>query len=252
MDMMRNEEMVRAAMARAAQRQRAVVAVARWLQIDLPPATEAERLDRIRAEGVPPASCGPDMPVAPARGRMIAFSPRAFVLTAKGYDMAHVGYRGRDAARARDVWDEMADQAKRAGGFDPFTARQKDAGRAYAALVERHQSVGLRGRSVETMQGRGGLATGGISEAVLKEGDTITAMQASIGDGWALEVRRQTKRRRAPLSVRELVDRVCLGGQTIGAVLQACGWSVKGETRDRAQDVLARALDRMAWWQIVD
>lgn len=250
MDMMQNEALVRAAMARAAVRQSAVRAVARWLEIDLPPETEAERLDRIRADAVPPASCGPDMPLAPARGRLIALPPLATVRTDTGYDVAHVGFRGRDAARARDVWDEMADQARRAGGYDPFTARQKAAGRTYAALVERHQSVGLRGRSVETMHGRGGLPSGGIMDRVLDEGRAIASMQAAIGDGWALEVRRQGKRRRVALTVRDLADRVCLGGQTISAVLAACGWSVKGETRDWAQDALARALDRMVWWQI--
>ncbi len=251
MDMMQDEGMVRRAMAMAAQRQQAVAAVGRWLGITVT-LTEADRLDAIRGAAVPPASCGPDMPVSPARGRLIALPLLATVRTNDGYDVAHVGYRGRDAARARDVWDEMADQARRAGGYDPFTARQKGAGRTYAALVERHQSVGLRGRSVETMHGRGGPASGGIMDLVLDEGRAIASMHAAIGDGWALEVRRQSKRRRVPLTVRELTDRVCLGGQTISAVLEACGWSVYGETRDWAQDALARALDRLAWWQIGD
>lgn len=221
-------------------------AIAKMMDRRPPPRTEAERIDAIKARSLAPRSCGPDMPVAPARGRMNALPPMAMVKTASGYDHQHVGFRGRDAAKARDVFDEMADQARRAGGHDPFTHRQKDAGRHYAALVERHSSVGLKGRSIEIQRGGSGSGRMDVMDLILDEGRVIERMRASVGDGWALEVTRQTKRRRTPLTFAELVDRVCLRGESLSEVLRACGWAVYGETVERLREGLASALDRMA------
>lgn len=227
-------------------RQEALQVVARWLKVDLPPATEAARLDQLRARAAPPASCGPDMPAAPARGPLVAMPRMAMVRTDDGYDLQHIGFRGRDAARARDAFDLMADQARRAGGFDPFTATQKMAGRAYAALVERHEHSGLRCRSAETLSNaRGGSSHDGVMDLILDEGRQIDAMRAAIGEGWALEVTRRSKRRREPITVRELVDRVCLQGLSISEVLEASGWTMKAELRAWAQRAMAEALDRV-------
>lgn len=227
-------------------RQEALQVVARWMGIDLPPATEAARLASLQARAVPPVSCGPDMPAAPARGPLVAMPHKAMVRTDDGYELQHIGFRGRDAARARDAFDLMADQARRAGGFDPFTATQKLAGRAYAALVERHEHSGLRCRSAETLSNaRGGASHDGVMDLILDEGRQIDAMRAAIGDGWALEVTRRSKRRREPITVRELVDRVCLQGLSISEVLEASGWTMKAELRAWAQRALAEALDRV-------
>lgn len=246
MEMVSETELDMMAARIVALRQEAVQVVARWLGIDLPPASEEARLDQLRARAVPPATCGPDMPAAPARGPLVAMPRMAMVRTEDGYDLQHIGHRGRDAARARDAFDLMADQARRAGGYDPFTATQKMAGRAYATLVERHLSTGLRCRSAETLaNARGGATHDGIMDIVLDEARQIDAMRAAIGDGWALEVTRRSKRRREPITVRELVDRVCLQGETIGDVLKACGWSVYGETMNWAQTALGEALDRV-------
>jgi len=221
-------------------------AVARWLGIDLPPASEADRMADLLARAQPPASCGPDMPAAPARGALVALPPMAMVQTDQGYDLRHIGHRGRDAARARDAFDQMADQARRAGGRDPFTAAQKLAGRAYATLVERHGASGLRCRSAETLSNaRGGASHDGVMDILLDEARHLDRIRAAIGDGWALEVTRQSKRRRTPITERELVDAVCLEGRSVGHVLEAAGWAVYGETRAWAQQQVAAALDRM-------
>jgi hypothetical protein len=225
----------------------AIRTIARSMGLDLPPATEAERLDAIRAAALPPESCGPDMPSAPARGPLRVIHPLSMVRTEDGYDLRHTGWRGRDAARARDIFDEMADQARRAGGFDPFTLRQKDTARAYATLVERHSSRGLKGRSIETMSGgRGGRGGDGVMDRILLEGERIAGMRAAVGDGLALEVRRAGARVRASIRLRDLVDLVCIEGRSISDVLARFGWTRDGKTRAEAQAALAGALDRMA------
>jgi len=225
----------------------AVRTIARAMGLHLPPATEADRLEAIRAAALPPESCGPDMPAAPARGPVKAIQPLSMVRTEDGYDLRHTGFRGRDAARARDVFDEMADQARRAGGFDPFTLRQKDTARAYATLVERHSARGLKGRSIETMSGgRGGRGSDGVMDRILAEGRAIDAMRAAVGDAFALEVRRARKPGRTAIRLIDLVDAVCLEGRTISDVLGRFGWAAKGSTRADAQGALASALDAMA------
>lgn len=226
----------------------AVRALARHLGMDDPTGGEDDRLAEIKGRAVAPDACGPEIPMAPARGRMVEVRPVMMQMTDAGWQPQHGGYRGRNAARASDVFDEMGLQARRAGGAAPFTARQIAAGRAYAALVERHASVGIKGRSIETAGGSGTPGSGGIMDLIIDEGRAIASMQAAIGDGWALAVHRQGRRRRVPLTVRELVDRVCLRGETLSGVLEACGWSVYGETVTWAREALAGALDRMAGW----
>ena len=236
--------LVKEGLARHAGALRTVAAI---MRVNLPGGTQQARVAALRARAVPPASCGGDMPTAPARGPLVAVPPLEVRLSDNGYDTAHVGFQGRDAARASDAFDRMADQARRAGGVDPFLAFHKLTARTYAALVERHSCVGLKGRSIETMlAGRSGGGGDGVMDLIIDEGRKIDAMRLAVGDGWALEVRRQGKRRRVPLSVLDLVDQVCLQNRTIGEVLRACGWSEKGETRAWAQASLSETLERMS------
>jgi hypothetical protein len=217
--------------------------------MDLPPPllTEADRMAHLKARAVAPESCGPDMPVAPAKGKMLAVKPMAMQMGEDGPALVHTGWRGRDAARAMDVFDEMASQALRAGGGEPFTRAQVAAGRAYGALVERHSARGLRGISVETMMaGRGGQGGGGYLEALLKERARLDALQAVIGAGVALEVRRVSRRARGVVTVRALVDGLCLEGLTLAALLRRSGWcATDAATVQAARDAVAGALDRM-------
>jgi hypothetical protein len=228
-------------------RNTALRSIARELGLPPPLLSEADRMADLKAQAVAPESCGPDMPMAPARGKLVAVKPMAMQMGEEGPVPVHTGWRGRDAARALDVWDTMARQARRAGGADPFTAAQVAAGRAYGALVERHEARGLRGVSVETMMaGRGGPGVGGLSEAVLKEGRRLDALRRAIGDGLALEVQRVSRRARGVLTVRALVDGICVEGLAIGPQLRRAGWSDrKTDVLAAARDAVARALDRM-------
>ncbi|MCA2014392.1 hypothetical protein LCM17_23075 [Cereibacter sphaeroides] len=230
-----------------ARRNEAIKAVARQMGLKLQPEGEKDRLVAIKAAAQAPERCGPEIPVAPARGPMVAFAPKAMRPTAEGYELQHVGFQGRDAARAADVFDTMALQARRRGGHDPFTARQVDAGRLYAALVERHSSVGLKCVSVEA-QGRGGKGSGGGSymDAVVAEGDVIRRLEAAIGTGFALEVQRARDSKRRSITLRRIVDMVCLEGRTVTDALKANGWSIKGDTVTEARNALAAALERMS------
>lgn len=230
-----------------ARRLEAVRSIGRALGLAPPELSESDRIAGLKARAVPPERCGPAIAAAPARGPMCAFAPMEMRRGADGYVLAHAGYRGRDAARAADAFDRMGQQAGRRGGAVPFTKAQIGAGRTYAALVERHSAVGVKGISVETMlAGRGGGGGEGFMDAVLAEGQMIGGLQSAIGEGWALEITRASRRKRVPLTVRELVDRVCLKDQTISEVLAACGWGVYGETVIWARDALTSALDRMA------
>jgi hypothetical protein len=225
----------------------ALRSVARARGLPPPLLSEGDRVAYLKARAVAPESCGPDMPVAPAKGQMLAVQPMAMQMGDDGPVLVHTGFRGRDAARARDVWDEMADQARRAGGVAPFSAAQVATGRAYAALVERHEACGLRGISVETMMaGRGGSGGGGFMDAVLAEGRRLAALRREIGDGVALEVHRRSRRARDVVTVRALVDGVCLGGRTVADQLRRSGWDTNGPMLDKARGVVAAALDRMA------
>lgn len=230
-----------------ARRMDAMRSLARAMDLPPPLLTEADRMAYLKARAVAPESCGPEIPVAPAKGPMVAVEPMAMTMGKDGPELVHTGFQGRDAARALDVWDSMAQQARRAGGADPFTTAQVATGRAYGALVERHMARGLRGVSVETMlAGRGGPGGGGLSEAVLKEGRHLDALRREIGDGLALEVRRASRRARGVVTVRALVDGLCVEGVPLGHQLRRAGWSDRNAAvLDAARDAVARALDRM-------
>lgn len=228
-----------------ARQQQAMASIARSLGLAAPPMTEADRLLALKARAVAPASCGPDMPVAPARGPMVAFAPVEMRPGEDGYDLVHAGFRGRDAARAADAFDLMAAQAKRRGGAEPFTRAQVATGRAYAALVERHAARGVRGISVETMMaGRSGGTAEGWAVLVVGEGRRVEALVRAIGDGVALAPKRNG--RRQAVRIRALVDGLCLEGLTLAVLLRRWRWDDGGATMRAARDAVGAALDRMA------
>lgn len=198
---------------------------------------EASRCTALRAGAVPPAACGPDMPAAIARGTIEAFTPMRMV---RGSSERQVpdGWLGRDAARARDVFDRIG---------DGLTHGQIAMAREYREMTERHAAGSLRCSSLEAGRAGGGDA-GGFIDAFLDVGARLRGLHRRIGDGVALEVRRvRPSDRGARRAVRDrvLVDMVCLGDRTLDAVLGAHGWAVKGDARAALRVALAAALDRM-------
>lgn len=244
--------------------------------------TEAEACADLLRAAAPPERCGPEMPVAPARGAMEAFQPREMVMTDAGNPVSRrAGYLGRDAARVADAFDRMTlaaqkahagaevralrahDAAVRAGKafgafrpqpFDaPFTHGQVSVARDYLALSERCSAAGLSCVSMETRGGGSG-GNGGREEAIFADLQRLRAFHRRIGDGLAKEVRRirpsVTGGPRRAITVRRLVDMVCLGNQTISEVLEAHRWAANACARKGLREALRGALDRMQGYDL--
>ncbi len=213
---------------------------------------EDDRLCIIRAAGQVPESCGPALAEAPARGPLRVFDILASVEDSQGNTVLRpAGFLGRKTAQRLDAFGVMAAQAGRKGGAG-LTASQIGMGRIYAALVQDHDSVPVRGISVEAMSGGGRGTAEGFTDHRLDQARRIDRLRQRIGTGCAIAVRRIRPSARgtdaAPrrnISDRELVDLVCLHDMTISDVLRHHGWSVKGETVRAATQALAAALDRM-------
>lgn len=210
---------------------------------------EARRLDLVRDAGAVPVDCGPEIPVAPARGpvRAVDFK-QAYPDGQDAYVFKPAGFLGRKTMVRADVFDTMAAQAARKGRAFGLTISQVAMGRTYRALVERHQAGAVRCSSIEAMPSGGRGDSDGFTERRVAAARRIDQLQARIGAGSALAVRRirpSARGSRASISDRALVDRVCLADEDISAVLRAYGWSVKGDTVKALTAALSDALERM-------
>lgn len=246
---------------------------------------EAARIAAIKARAQPPASVGPDIIAAPARGPMQVFVPREMVVTEAGNLVARrSGYMGRDGARVADAFDLMTMNALKAHPkaiaaarrvyeervkslpkgqpakpfvapdfVPPFTHGQVAAARDYAALTERCQASGVSCASLDAV---GRSCGGGDREAaILRDFDRLRSLHRRIGGGLAKDVRRHrpsvTGGRRSAIRVRVLVDMVCLGNMTLDQVLRRHGWTSKNETvRADLRKALCAALDRMQGYDL--
>lgn len=231
-----------------------VADIAKALRMPEPFRDDAGRVALLKASAMPPERCGSDIIAAPARGPMVAFAPISVQPKgASGWEVQHAGYRGRDAARQADAFDVMEEQARRRQGkrYQPLFAKGEiEAGRLYAALVERHDAAGMRGISIETMMaGRsGGSSGGGFMDAVLAEGRRIDAMRAAIGPALVFGEYSDGdgKMLKPALSVRELVDLVCCGDRTVAQVVKGSGRHADGDRMSKVRLSLREALNRMA------
>lgn len=226
-------------------------------------AAERDRLAEILSRAMPPVECGDRILVAPARGPMMTFVPREMVRTEAGnWRSMNAGYLGRRAARVADAFDLMTRAALKAqiqagrdqsGLVPPFSVGQVEIGREYAALVERVESSGLGCVSLESSGGGSGGGAEGVQAAVFRDLERLRMLWRRIGSGLAKDVRRIRPggvRRRA-IRVRDLVDAVCLKGQSLEAVLRAHGWSVDKKCREDLRTALCSALDRMRGFDLV-
>jgi hypothetical protein len=204
---------------------------------------EARRVVAMLAHAAPPADVGP-VPVAPARGAQRIVTD--YVALPGGMRRA-VGKRLEEA----DVFDRMHAQAQRRHGDSdavfvaPFSHGQIGMARHYRTLTERHAAGGVRCSSMEA--GRGG-SGGEFMDAYLAIGRELDRLHARIEDVRGDALRRVRPSERAGhgvVTVRALVDGVCLGNLTLDQVLARHGWACKGAYRQALRQALAAALDRM-------
>lgn len=126
--------------------------------------------------------------------------------------------------------------------------RERLAALAYEELVA--QRGAMRIVDLEGPSGAGGVSDGGAA-ARWEDDALLAAVERAIGKGVALRPLRQRRHDmdrglRRVITVRVLVDRVCLYGRSIEDVLGAYGWSRKKEHRQVLKTVLTEALGRAA------
>jgi hypothetical protein len=229
------------------------VAPGRWLAM-----SEAGRRAALLRSGAVPEGCGPEIPVAPARGALRAGTlhlveaagdaeaPRATLI--RGYQAR--GEAGpRKAASVIDVFDRMEAAALRARKPLGLSALQIATGRQYRTLVERQAAGAVKLSSLEGRTGGSGRGLD-VTDLRLAEARQLAAMRGRIGDGAALAVRRVRPSARGGVAAsiirdRVLVDMVCLEDMDLSAVLEAHGWSVRTGSLDTLRTALAASLDRM-------
>lgn len=235
--------------------------------------TEAWRIAQVRALGRVPEGCSDDIHASPARGPVRVFTPMKYYPSGDDeWELKPSGELGADGAPVKsiirsDAFDVMMHRARvshrgsEVSFVAPFTPGQIAMARDYRNLFERHASAGVRCSSVEASGGGG---TGGsFIDAVLRDREMLERIHQRIGDGIALEVKRQRKRRkhvgtimgdlpkgsiapqRVSISIRRLVDLVCLEDLTLSEVLAKCGWAKHGGSVSTLRCALAQALDRM-------
>lgn len=231
--------------------------------------TETDRvtaaLGEITDAAIPPWQCSGAIPVAPARGPVERFTPFELVLDGKGGLKSELmGYRGRDGARVRDVFDEMVDQARRAHARKgktadpsepPFTYGQVQAGGDYAALTERCNASGVKCSSLESLH-HSGSGGSGREEAMFADFARLRALHRRIGNGLAKQLRRYRPSTtstgpdpRKSITARRLVDQICLSERTLKEILKAEGWTVNAKIIRDLRTELCAALDRMQGYQ---
>lgn len=224
------------------------VAPGRWLAM-----SEAGRRAALLQAATAPEVCGPDIPVAPARGACRVFTARQ-IRPGTRNTVEDAGYRGPGEAQPRkgvavaDVFDRIEARARAAKKPAPFTPGQIAIGRLYRTLVERHEAGAIKLSSLEGRTGGSGRGPD-VTDIRLDEARKIAVLRRRIGDGAAMVVRRvRPSARGAGASIildRRLVDAVCLEDMDLSAVLAAHGWAPKGAHRETLRDALGAALDRM-------
>lgn len=210
---------------------------------------EPQRIARVLASGAVPLDCGDAIPVAPARGAVRTQIPMAMQPKgADGWDMAPSGYRSRKGLIRADVFDRMREHSLRKGKVCLLTETQVAMGRTYRDLIERLEAGAIRCSSVEAMPGGGGGSADAFTDARLDAARHIDLLQARVGSGSALVVRRirpSVRGSRRSIMDRDLVDMVAVGDLGLTDVLESHGWTVNGDIKVALARALAEALSRM-------
>ena len=171
------------------------------------------------------------LPFAPGRG---------------GLDHATIpGFAFDATADALVVADRPVRKRRGPSALSRLPPALRAAGERYAALVEAVSSPGCPDPGAP----KGGLSDGGATTRCgLAEQLQRRALPA-IGHGVVLRPRglaEHTGRPRHILTVRDLVDRVCLRGWPIDRVLSSRGWSRRHAHGNACHEALAAALTRLA------
>jgi len=231
----------------------AEISVTRWLTMG-----EAGRRAALLRAATAPEACGPEIPVAPARGALRAGTLHLVEAAGDAEAPRSVPIRGyqargeagpRKAASVIDVFDRMEVAALRARKPLGLSALQIATGRQYRTLVERQAAGAVKLSSLEGRTGGSGRGLD-VTDLRLAEARQLAAMRGRIGDGAALAVRRVRPSARGGVAAsiirdRALVDAVCLEDMDLSAVLEAHGWTRQTPSLDRLRSALASSLDRM-------
>lgn len=226
----------------------------RQLRREAAQAGEAARIEAMKAQAEIPAECGPMMRRGPANGAFRVFTPVAFYPDGEdGWTTKEAGYLGRKAIANADIFDRMfAQAARRKAKRPPLDQVQVAAARHYRDLTERNATARLSCSSFEGRSGGGTDATA-FMDAVLFDRQRLDLLHARIEgdrekeDHLAMSpVRIKVGGARMTIRSRRLVDSVCIGDQSIDAVLQAHGWPINSRYRREAMTAFRSALDRLS------
>lgn len=217
-------------------------------------AQEVDRLDRMKAEAMPPVQMRA-APMAPARGVQ---------QLVRGWEVLPGGTRRRDGAHwitptgleVINHKDRVQRGAAKAGGDDPaaetargkrdlFSPSQVAMARRYVDLVEWRHASGIKCAKLEASHG--GSDPDPFIVRFINAGAELARMVAAIGPGMALVPKygRDTDNVRRAIPVRAAVDAVVLQGRSLSWVLKAYGWQPKGLLRRDLVTAIRGALDRM-------
>lgn len=208
-------------------------------------ALEARRIEGIKAQASPPPAMQA-APAAPARGPQQLVP--SFTVTPGGMrrvEGAH--WRGLSPLAAAVAQARLRHEA-RGGDSDfvaPYGPGQIAMAEFYASLVEWREGSALRCSGFEA--GREGGGSGQFIDTFIQRGLDLAQLHHRIGNGIAMAPRRNMDRgnTRRTISVRAVVDMVCIGGQDLTAVLRRFGWEGNGRNRAELRQAICGALDRM-------
>lgn len=218
-----------------------------------------EERARLLNVGTAPDGCSAEIITAPARGQLAAFREGYWHEKDGKGEWRHVPYRSGCPGQARDIFDTMTDQATRGGGDAPFTAAQVGAARDYRALFERVQSAGVKCSKAFDVQ-MGGQGDTDFMTAYMRDTERLAMFHDAIGSVIAKDMKRVGSEKaqrviitddmlaqadRRIITVRTLVDDVCIKEKALSDVLRAHGWAKTGKNVKTLRDALCAALGRM-------
>jgi hypothetical protein len=206
---------------------------------------EAKQVRAMLDQATPP----PGMraaPVAPARGPQ-ALIP-SFTVTAGGMRRIEgVHWRALSPLAAAVAQARMRHEARKieSAFVPPYSPAQVAMAELYAALVEWRDGSAMKCASLEA--GREGGGSGHFIDSFMDRGRQLAELQARIGDGVAMDIRRHMDRgnTRSRITVRAAVDMACLAGVDLTEVLRRFGWEPDGKNRKALRAAICGALDRM-------